>query len=311
MRLDLLMGLLLFVVISVSGILASEDATGRAEEIRLEGIAIEPFETADAIGWVVSVDRVLIGPSKLEDKKSRAFRHLSAVYPEVVDPEIEPGDLVEVFGFYRDDGDFLLMYSAGHHIRRVEPIERNQMSGLILGSVFDGDTGDPAEGAELDLYLVANNSLIATESSYLDGDFCFEGKTEPDAKYLLICTALGYETWKNCFVTEGHGNAQIIIELNPEDAEVTKPVVVTGCISNADTREIVEGADVRLFLKSGGSCALKACSDSCGEFYFGEGVEPGIEYDLNCEAQCYKTWDEDFVAEVGGEIWFDVELEPL
>jgi hypothetical protein len=99
-----------------------------AEEIKLEGEAIEHFERIGAWGWIVFVKSVTNGPAEMVG--SNVSVYLTSANPEeyppgVIDPSIAEGDHVVVYGsldtIEPGDYDVLLVGSKEYHIKPATP----------------------------------------------------------------------------------------------------------------------------------------------------------------------------------------------
>jgi hypothetical protein len=108
-------------------------ATGRQkslsrldEEVKFRGTAIEYFSQIGAWGWNVSVDEIISGPSEILGHTVAAY--LAALDPEqyppgYMDPTIEPGDRVEVYGLYQGYDSVALFSSEDYYIVKTTVIE--------------------------------------------------------------------------------------------------------------------------------------------------------------------------------------------
>ena len=72
-----------------------------AEDVRLEGNAIEKFERIGAWGWTVSIDKVISGPSEMAGGNATVY--LTSANPDeyppgFIDENIVVGDRVAVYG---------------------------------------------------------------------------------------------------------------------------------------------------------------------------------------------------------------------
>ncbi|CAD7769060.1 Periplasmic copper-binding protein (NosD) [Candidatus Methanoperedenaceae archaeon GB37] len=93
------------------------------DEIKFRGTAIEYFERIGARGWNVNVDEVISGPSELQGRTVKVY--LASVDPNqyppgYMDPNIEPGDEVEVYGLYQGEDNVALFGSEDYYIKRIE-----------------------------------------------------------------------------------------------------------------------------------------------------------------------------------------------
>jgi len=95
-----------------------------AEDVRLEGTAVEKFERIGAWGWVISVDYVTSGPEEMAGREISAY--LTSANPDeyppgFIDPEIVAGDHVAVYGLLKTIGpgdyDILLVGSEEYYIK--------------------------------------------------------------------------------------------------------------------------------------------------------------------------------------------------
>ena len=97
-----------------------------AEEVRIEGNAVEQFQRIGAWGWVVSVGSVQNGPEEME--RGNVSVYLTSANPEeyptgFIDPNIVAGDRVAVYGLLETAGpdayDILLLGSKQYYIKQV------------------------------------------------------------------------------------------------------------------------------------------------------------------------------------------------
>jgi hypothetical protein len=97
-----------------------------AEEVRIEGNAVEQFQRIGAWGWVVSVGRVQNGPDEMEGGNVSVY--LTSANPEeyppgFIDPNIVAGDRVAVYGLLEtavpDAYDILLVGSKQYYLKQV------------------------------------------------------------------------------------------------------------------------------------------------------------------------------------------------
>ena len=97
-----------------------------ADEIKLEGEAIEHFERIGAWGWIVLVNSVTNGPAEMVG--SNVTVYLTSANPEeyppgYIDPSIAERDLVAVYGsldtIEPGDYDVLLVGSKEYYIKPV------------------------------------------------------------------------------------------------------------------------------------------------------------------------------------------------
>jgi hypothetical protein len=98
--------------------------TVSAEDTKFEGRALQSFERIGAWGWYVSVDRVMDGPKDMLGQNISVY--LTSANPEEyppgsIDPEINIGDNVSVFGQLQtsEPGSYhvLLVGSDEYYIR--------------------------------------------------------------------------------------------------------------------------------------------------------------------------------------------------
>jgi subtilase family serine protease len=94
------------------------------EEIKFNGTAIEYFSLIGAWGWYVSVDEIISGPSELQDHTVKVY--LASVNPDqyppgYMDPTIEPGDKVGVYGWYQGYDIVSLFGSEDYYIKKISP----------------------------------------------------------------------------------------------------------------------------------------------------------------------------------------------
>jgi hypothetical protein len=97
-----------------------------AEDVRLEGNAIEKFERIGAWGWTVSIDKVISGPLEMEGGMATVY--LTSANPDeyppgLIDPNIAAGDRVAVYGQLETiepgEYDILLVGSKEYYIKPV------------------------------------------------------------------------------------------------------------------------------------------------------------------------------------------------
>lgn len=97
-----------------------------AEEVRIEGNAVEQFQRIGAWGWVVSVGSVQKGPEEMEGGNVSVC--LTSANPEeyppgFIDPNIVAGDRVAVYGLLEtavpDAYDILLVGSKQYYIKQA------------------------------------------------------------------------------------------------------------------------------------------------------------------------------------------------
>jgi len=95
-----------------------------ADEVRVEGKAVEQFQRIGAWGWVVSVGSVLNGPEEMAGHNVSVY--LTSANPEeyppgFIDPNIVAGDRVAVYGLLEtaepDVYDILLVGSKQYYIK--------------------------------------------------------------------------------------------------------------------------------------------------------------------------------------------------
>jgi hypothetical protein len=95
-----------------------------AEEVRIEGNAVEQFQRIGAWGWVVSVSSVPNGPEELIGRNVSVY--LTSANPEeyppgFIDLNITAGDRVAVYGLLEtaepDAYDILLVGSKQYYIK--------------------------------------------------------------------------------------------------------------------------------------------------------------------------------------------------
>jgi hypothetical protein len=99
-----------------------------AEEVWIEGNAVEQFQRIGAWGWVVSVSRVQSGPEEMVGRNVSVY--LTSANPEeyppgFIDPNIVAGDRVAVYGSLEaaepDAFDILLVGSKQYYIKPASP----------------------------------------------------------------------------------------------------------------------------------------------------------------------------------------------
>ena len=98
---------------------------GTVSEIVFTGTAIEYFSRIGAWGWTVRADEIISGPLELQGHTLTAY--LASVNPDeypygYIDPNIEPEDKVEVYGWYQGEDNVALFGSKDYYIKRKTPI---------------------------------------------------------------------------------------------------------------------------------------------------------------------------------------------
>jgi hypothetical protein len=95
-----------------------------AEEVRIEGKAVEQFQRIGAWGWVVSVGSVLNGPEEMVGRNVSVYQtsaNPEEYPPGFIDPNIVAGDRVAVYGLLEtaepDVYDILLVGSKQYFIK--------------------------------------------------------------------------------------------------------------------------------------------------------------------------------------------------
>jgi hypothetical protein len=95
-----------------------------AEEVRIEGKAVEQFQRIGAWGWVVSVGNVLNGPEEMAGRTVSVYQtsaNPEEYPPGFIDPNIVAGDRVAVYGLLEtaepDVYDILLVGSKQYYIK--------------------------------------------------------------------------------------------------------------------------------------------------------------------------------------------------
>jgi hypothetical protein len=97
-----------------------------AEDVRVEGNAIEKFERIGAWGWTISIDKVISGPSEMEGGTATVY--LTSANPDEyppgsIDPNIVSGDRVAVYGQLEtiepEEYDILLVGSREYYIKPI------------------------------------------------------------------------------------------------------------------------------------------------------------------------------------------------
>jgi hypothetical protein len=100
---------------------------GAAEDVKVEGKAVEDFHRIGAWGWKVNVDKVISGPVELQGRQISVYLTSAnpAEYPPgFLDSDIKAGDRIEVYGqmdFCEAGGacDILLTGSAEYYLKRA------------------------------------------------------------------------------------------------------------------------------------------------------------------------------------------------
>jgi parallel beta-helix repeat protein len=89
------------------------------QEVRFNGTAIEYFSSTGSSGWNVQVDELISGPSEIIGHTvTVALWSVAGVPSGTMDPGIEPGDRVAVYGLYMDDDYVTLSESEAYHIKK-------------------------------------------------------------------------------------------------------------------------------------------------------------------------------------------------
>jgi hypothetical protein len=95
-----------------------------AEDVRVDGYAVEQFQQIGAWGWIVSVDNIISGPSDMAGNRTTVY--LTSANPEeyppgFIDPNITQGDRVSVQGQLETiepgEYDILLVGSKDYYIK--------------------------------------------------------------------------------------------------------------------------------------------------------------------------------------------------
>lgn len=102
-------------------------ALGAAEDVKVEGKAVEDFHRIGAWGWKVNVDKVISGPGELQGREISVYLTSAnpAEYPPgFLDDNIKAGDRVEAYGQldYCEAGgacDILLTGSAEYYLKQA------------------------------------------------------------------------------------------------------------------------------------------------------------------------------------------------
>ena len=90
------------------------------QEVRFNGTAVEYFSSTGSSGWNVQVEEVSSGPSEIKSHTVTVALWSAAGVPSgTIDPEIEPGDRVAVYGLYMDDDYVTLSESEQYHITKI------------------------------------------------------------------------------------------------------------------------------------------------------------------------------------------------
>jgi hypothetical protein len=95
-----------------------------AEDVRVDGYAVEQFQRIGAWGWIVSVDSVISGPEEMVGNNTTVYMTSSnpeEYPPGFIDPNIAPGDRVSVQGQLETiepgEYDILLVGSKDYYIK--------------------------------------------------------------------------------------------------------------------------------------------------------------------------------------------------
>lgn len=105
---------------SNSGFSEKVPALQADQEVRFNGTAIEYFSSTGSSGWNVQVDELISGPPEIIGHTVTVALWSAAGVPSgTIDPAIEPGDKVEVYGLYMDDDYVTLSESEQYHITKI------------------------------------------------------------------------------------------------------------------------------------------------------------------------------------------------
>jgi hypothetical protein len=95
-----------------------------AEDVKVEGKAVEQFQRIGAWGWVISVDSVVNGPEKMAGRTVSVYltsANSEEYPPGLIGPNIVVGDRVAVYGSLEtaepDAYDILLVGSQQDYIK--------------------------------------------------------------------------------------------------------------------------------------------------------------------------------------------------
>jgi parallel beta-helix repeat protein len=90
------------------------------QEVRFNGTAVEYFSSTGSSGWNVQVEAVSSGPAEIIGHTvTVALWSVAGVPSGTIDPAIEPGDKVAVYGLYMDDDYVTLSESEAYYITKI------------------------------------------------------------------------------------------------------------------------------------------------------------------------------------------------
>ena len=214
----------------------------------------------------------------------------------------------------------VLVVAAGADTALTGPIDRHG-PGALTGTVTDGVSGDPVEGATVTLHLYAQNGgfeAVFEEPlvTKADGSYDF-GEVAPgtfDLSFSFI--ARGYVTeW---FDNAADGNrGSIVIAKSTEtsslvttaDAALAGNATISGTVTNDDSGDPVQGATVTLYEDGGIVFVDSKVTAADGKYTFT--VVPG-EYDLKFTATFYDTeWYNNVASAAGGSVTATADMKEV
>ena len=103
-----------------------------AEDVKVEGAAAEEYHLIGGWGWKVQVDNVIIGPSELAGT-ILSVGQTSARNPlkGIIDPAINAGDRVIVYGNFNDKNFINLMGSNEFYLKKSQGAEGTSSSKML------------------------------------------------------------------------------------------------------------------------------------------------------------------------------------
>jgi hypothetical protein len=136
-------------------------------EVRFNGTAVEYFASTGSSGWNVQIDEVSSGPAEIMGHTVTVALWSAAgdQYPSgTIDPAIEPGDRVAVYGLYMDDDYVTLSESEGYYIKPVLKAGNVLFTTVSISNVSIGP-GDTTT-VPIMIYNVTNLSIAGVLLTY-------------------------------------------------------------------------------------------------------------------------------------------------
>ena len=166
--------------------------------------------------------------------------------------------------------------------------------GEIVGEVTDGDTGDPIEGADVEV----DGTTVTTNA-----DGLYEvGDLQTAATYTVNVDADGYQPDSSSVPVEDTDTVHADFELDPEPSG---PTAIEGTVADADTGDPIEGATVTF--SGGGSNAVFTTGDD-GTFR-NVGID-ATSHTVTAEADGYEDASETVEVNENETATVDLDLEP-